>query len=144
MGSTQGKAGKPAIIPADEASALDHFCPDLSNWPQSWRYEEAGVAIGQEIVGHLKPFLLDLMCQPLADKTRARHRDRLWMLGGEIIWRRHDDPDLAKRSVNELIGNFIEEDGGPLIWPRITEAEQNAFDATCRKLYRFLQQEKTP
>jgi len=84
------------------------------------------------------------MCQPLADKTRARHRDRLWMLGGEIIWRRHDDPDLAKRSVNELIGNFIEEDGGPLIWPRITEAEQNAFDATCRKLYRFLQQEKTP
>jgi len=34
--------------------------------------------------------------------------------------------------------NCLEEDGGPLIYPRITEAQQRSFDATCRKLYRFL------
>ena len=38
--------------------------------------------------------------------------------------------------------DLIEEDGGPLIWPRITESAQNAFDATCRKLYRFLNQRR--
>jgi hypothetical protein len=35
---------------------------------------------------------------------------------------------------------LVEEDGGPLIWPRISETELNAIDATCRKLYRFLNQ----
>jgi len=101
------------------------------------------VAVGQDIVTHLKPFLLDLLRQSLTDKTRARHRDHLWMLGGEIIRRRHDDPDLTKQPVNELLLYLIEEEGGPLIWPRITESHQNSFDATCRKLYRFLQQGKT-
>jgi len=37
-----------------------------------------------------------------------------------------------------LIRRLIEEDGGPRIRPRISETEQNAIDATCRKLYRFL------
>ena len=63
------------------------------------------------------------------------------MLGGEIIRRRYDDPDLAKQPINDLLSNLIEEEGGPLIWPRITETSQRAFDATCRKLYRFLQQQ---
>jgi hypothetical protein len=40
--------------------------------------------------------------------------------------------------VGQAIAALIEEEGGPLIWPRITEAEQNSFDATCRKLYKFL------
>jgi hypothetical protein len=43
-----------------------------------------------------------------------------------------------------LLFNFIEEEGGPLIWPRISESGQNSFDATCRKLYRFLQQCEIP
>ena len=64
------------------------------------------------------------------------------MLGGEIIRRRQDDPDLAKQPAPELLFNLVEEDGGPLIWPSITESTQNAFDATCRKLYRFLNQQK--
>ena len=28
--------------------------------------------------------------------------------------------------------------GGPLMWPRISESEQNSLDTTCRKLNRFL------
>ena len=83
--------------------------------------------------------MLNLLDQPLADKTRNRHRDHVWMLGGEIIHRRHDDASLAKLTVEDAIFSLIEEEGGPLIWPRITESEQKSFDATCRKLYRFLQ-----
>jgi hypothetical protein len=88
----------------------------------------------------LKPFLLELLRRPLADTTRARHRDHLWMLGGEMIRRRREDPDLATQPVKRLLFNLIEEEGGSLIWPRITETAQKSFDATCRKLYRFLQQ----
>jgi len=39
--------------------------------------------------------------------------------------------------VDKAIDELIEEEGGPLIFPRITEVEQNSFDATCRKLYKF-------
>ena len=75
----------------------------------------------------------------LLAKTLARHCDPLEMLGGELIRRRQDDPDLAKQRVEHLLLSLIDEDGGPLIWPRITETAQRSFDATCRKLYRFLQ-----
>ena len=63
------------------------------------------------------------------------------MLGGEMIRRRQNDPDLTKQPTRDLLFNLIEE-GGPLIWPSITESAQNAFDATCRKLYRFLNKQK--
>ena len=56
------------------------------------------------------------------------------MLGGEIIRRRHDDQDLTKQPVGDLLSTLIEEDGGPLIWPRVTETTQRELDATCRKL----------
>ena len=48
-----------------------------------------------------------LLQQGLADKTFARLRDHIEMLGGEIIRRRYDDPDLAKRPINELLSNLI-------------------------------------
>lgn len=140
MGGTHNKVSRSSIIRADaiDAVALDRFCPDLAEWPRSWRAEDSDVVVGQNIVELLKPFLHELLRQQLADKTLRRHRDHIWMLGGEIIRRRHDDPDLCKQPVKSLIFNLVEEEGGPLIWPRITESEQNSFDATCRKLYRFL------
>jgi len=35
------------------------------------------------------------------------------------------------------LDDLIEGDGGPLMWPRITELEQHSLDATGRKLHRF-------
>ena len=64
------------------------------------------------------------------------------MLGREIIRRTYEDPGVAKQPAYDLFMNFIEEEGGPLTWPSITESAQNAFDATCRKLYGFLDQQK--
>ena len=144
MGTQDQKRRKKAAIIACEVAAqsLAHYCPDLETWPNSWEIERGDVAIGQRIVEVLKPFLLDLLRHGLTDKTLARHRDHLWMLGGEVIARRHDDAKLCKRPVEDVLFDLIEEEGGPLIWPNITESKQNAFDATCRKLYRFHAQGK--
>jgi hypothetical protein len=132
---------KGTIIPARSAE-IDKLCADLANWPNVWAIEHSDLAVSQCIIELIQPFLIDLLQQGLVDKTLARHRDHLQMLGGEIIRRRHDDPDLAKQYVGDLLLNLVEDDGGPLIWPRITESAQNAFDATCRKLHRFLNQQK--
>lgn len=128
-------------IPAGSTTG-DQPCPELVTWPELWKIEHNDVAIGQRIVDAIQPFLIDLQQHGLADTTLARHCDHLQMLGGEIIRRRHDDPDLARQPVHDLVFHLVEEDGGPLIWPRITESAQNAFDATCRKLYRFLSRRK--
>ena len=114
-----------------------------SVWPELWKVEHSDSAIGRCLVVLIEPFLIDLLQHGLADKTLARHRGHLQMLGGEIIRRRHQDPELAKQPVEDLLINLIKEDYGPLIWWRITESAQNAFDATCRKLYRFLHQRRT-
>ena len=143
MASHPREVDKALIIPPDAVTAaLEQYRPDLGNWPQSWRIEDQNVPIGERIVESLKPFLINLLMQGLADKTLARHRDHMWLLGGEIIRRRHDDPDRAKMPVEDLLFDLLEDEGGPLIWPRITASEQNAFDATCRKLYRFRNQAK--
>ena len=115
-------------------------CPDLEDWPRRWQCEAADLAAGTAIVATFKLFLLDLLRRKASKTTFNRDRGNLWQVGGEIIRRRHDDPDLKRLPIDQLIRLLVEEDGGPLIWPLISEAEQNAIDATCRKLYRFLNQ----
>ena len=113
-------------------------CPDLDDWPMRWQYEAADLAPGIAIVAMFKPFLLDLLRRKASKTTFNRDRRNLWQLGGEIIRRRHEDPDLKRLPIDKLLRQLVEDDGGPLIWPRISETEQNAIDATCRKLNRFL------
>lgn len=82
--------------------------------------------------------MLHLLDQGLAQATVRRHRDNLWLLGGELIRRRYEDDDLAQQDVTIALQELIEGDGGPLMLPRITEAEQDSLDATSRKLHRFM------
>jgi hypothetical protein len=124
--------------PAATAEALTKLCPDLESWPQRWRYQDSDIAVGERIVERFTPFLLHLLGQGLATGTLERHRDHLWMLGGEIIRRLHQESSLRRKSINAVILQLIDDECGPLIWPRITEQQQNSFDATCRKLHRFL------
>lgn len=125
------------ILTPHDAQRLRQACPDLDKWPKLWHYEPADIVVGQKIVRALIPFLLELLDQGLAKKTVRRHRDNLWLLGGELIRRRYDDHALARRNVRDALQQLIEADGGPLMWPRITQEEQDSLDATCRKLYRF-------
>ena len=96
------------------------------------------MAPGRAIVAVFKPFLLDLLHRKVSKTTFNRDRLNLWQAGGAMIQCRHGDPALKRLSIEILIRDMIEEDGGPLLWPRISESEQKALDATCRKFYRFL------
>jgi len=138
MSSKSQSVGKSPIIADDDlAQALAKYCPDLENWARSWCYEQSDLVQGQRIVKFVKPFLLHLLNQRLSAKTLRKHRDHLWMLGGEVIRRRQENSTLRRVAVERATFALLDEDGGPLIWPRISESEKDAFDATCRKLYQF-------
>lgn len=131
---------------AEDAFSLEIRCAqrlrkavlDLDDWPRSWHVDSADIPVGQQIVQVLTPFLLHLLDQGLANATMRRHRDNLWTLGGELIRCLYDDDELARKNVKDALLQLIEGDRGPLMWPRITEPEQDSLDATCRKLNRFL------
>jgi hypothetical protein len=143
MGRRRPGIDKQGIVPSADAALLLQACPDLDDWPLRWQCEAADLAPGTAIVATFKPFLLDLLRRKASKTTFNRDRRNLWLVGGEIIRRRYDDLDLKRLPINKLIRQMIEEDGGPLIWPPISETEQNAIDATCRKLYRFLNDSKS-
>jgi hypothetical protein len=126
------------VTPCASIDTLITLCPDLEGWPRSWSDNPHGIAAGEQIVEYIKPFLRQLLAAELATKTVRRHRDHLWMLGGEVIHRLEDDDSLRAFNIDQPSALLVEEDGGPLVWPHITESQQNAFDATCRKFYRYL------
>ena len=119
---------------------LEQVCPELGGWPSSWHVEPPDIAIGQQIVRALKPFLIHLLDQGLARTTIHRHANNLWLLGAQIIRRRYDEDELSRRDAAGAIGQLIGRDGGPLVWPRITDTAQDSLDITCRKLDRFIRE----
>jgi hypothetical protein len=125
------------VSPADEA-LLRKACPDLDEWPMRWRYDEKDLAPGAAIVAAFKPFLLAMLHKPLAKRTFNRHRDNLWLVGGELIRRRRESTRFERMPIDKLIREMIDDDTGPLITSHISETLQEEVDATCRKYYRFM------
>jgi hypothetical protein len=140
-GPAKAAAEAEAVLTAEPACADDKlaaYCPDLDEWPMSWRYEARDVAPGRQLMACFKPFLRHLLDLGLSGKTLRRHRDNLWLLGGELIRSLHEAPRLRRRLIDQLVLAAVDEDGGPLIRHGASETQQRSFDATCRKLYRFL------
>jgi hypothetical protein len=121
------------------ATAVSACCRDLDNWPRSWMGLEKDLPPGEQLLACLRPFIEHLASSSLSPKTIRNHLDNLWMLGGEIIRDLHEDPSLRKVATERLLRKVVHEDGGPLIH-NASEDEQRSFDATCRKLHRFLSQ----
>ena len=121
-----------------DIDTLARLCPDLASWPQRWRGNDSDIPFGERIVESMAPFLIHLLHQGLATKTLQRHRDHLWMLGGEVIRHLCDDPALRRKPASVVLLQSMDSECGPLIWPRITQQQQDSFDATCRKFYQFL------
>jgi hypothetical protein len=119
---------------------LEKYCPDLDDWARHWCYESRDLACGQQFVEHITPFLRQLLRSGLAPRTLRRHRDYLRVLGAEVIRRIQEDPPLRKHSMQDVLLRLLEDDGGPLVYPSLSESDQIAFDGTCRKLFRFLNQ----
>ena len=107
----------------------------------SWMGSEKDVPPGEELVRCFRPFLEDLLASVLSPKTIQRHVDNLWALGGEIIRDLNENPSLRRKSIAQVLEDRIDEEGGPLVYALESEEPlQRAFDSTCRRLYRFLQQ----
>src|SRR5215471_10319414 len=83
-------------------------------------------------------FLRHLLSLKLSRKTLHKHRDNLWLLGGQLIRDLHEAPRLRKRPIEEVVLTALDDEGGPLISHGACEDQQRSFDATCRKLYHFL------
>jgi hypothetical protein len=132
--------GRLDSLPAQQAAAdpLQSYCPDLDQWPHSWAYEARDIPSGLRMVECFKPFLRDLLALHLSRKTLRQHRDNIWALGGEVISRLQMDSGLRRRPIEQVVLNLIGDDGGPLLSHGPSDAEQRSFDATCRKLSRFL------
>src|ERR1700730_12832240 len=136
----KGVAGRPDSLPAQQIAAdpLQSYCPDLDQWPRSWAYEARAIPHGLRIVACFKPFLCAMLARSLSRKTLRLHRDNVWVLGGEVISRFQMHSSLRRRPVEQVVLDLIGDDGGPLLSHGPSEAEQRSFDATCRKLFRFL------
>lgn len=135
----EAKAERRATSTQAPYPTLQAYCPDLPEWPQRWRIEERDLVPGQALLELFTPFLEHLRAHSgLARKTLRRHRDNLWMLGGDMIGRLHEEPALRTRSLRDILLELLDDDeGGPLIHP-MSEEDQRSVDSTCRKLNAFL------
>ncbi len=115
---------------------LEHYCRNLDGWPRSWMGLEKDLPPGEQLVALFRPFLEHLAASNLSAQTIQTHVDNLWVLGGEFIRDLNDNPPLRKKPVEQTLANMIEH-GGPLLYHG-GEDQQRSFDATCRKLRRFL------
>ena len=95
---------------------------------------------GEKLVACFRPFLEDLVASDLSPKTIQKHVDNVWALGGEIIRDLNESPSLRRKNIEQILQDRIDEEGGPLLYGMDSEEQQRAFDATCRKLHRFLSQ----
>jgi hypothetical protein len=91
---------------------------------------------GEQLIALFRPFLERLAASDLSPKTVQKHVDNVWALGGEFIRDLHNDPALRKKPVDLVLRRMIEY-GGTLLYHG-GEDQQRSFDATCRKLQRFL------
>jgi hypothetical protein len=126
---------KATLAPSD-ASA---YCKDLDRWARSWMGLEKDLLPGEALVVCFRPFIEHMASSGLAPRTIRRHVDNLWLLGGEIIRDLNYNPSLRKKTAEQLLRHAVYDDGGPLIHNG-SEEDQRSFDATCRKLHRFLSQ----
>ena len=120
-----------------KAVNLEKLKEEMDRWPKAWAGFDADIPFGKEIVEVMRLFLMAMVAEQLSYTTINRHMNGLWLLGGEIIYRVNTDPELKNVAGKNLIMRFVDEEGGPISRHLATEEEQRAFDATCKKLYRF-------
>jgi len=117
---------------------------DFLEWPRDWMESEKDLKIGKDMLNSFTPFIKSLIDDGLAAKTIKNHMANLCLLGSEII-RRLNDGDAAYRKLptNRIVLEYIDDQHGPLLsfWDPNDSTELaylKAFDATCRKLYKFI------
>ena len=116
----------------------ESICPDFLEWPERWAGVEEDVAYGRGVRDAMRPFVAHLIAQGLKEKTVRSHMDNLWLLGGEVV-RSAGMSEEYGVPPEENLRRHVDEEGGPYCRHLHAESEQTSFDATCKKLHRFLE-----
>jgi|SRR5665213_3514080 len=124
-------------IDAEPSPRFEEDYLDIDHWPRAWRVEAEDLARGKVIVDLFKVFLVHQLTLARSRKTLRVHRDNLRALGGQMIRLWHEKPSLRKRGILRVLLEAIDDDGGPIVYPSLSESEQRSFDCTCRLLHRF-------
>jgi len=109
----------------------------IATWPKAWSYDAGSEAFGEKLVREIEPFV-DFIAKKLAVRTVDRHLNSLFLMGGEIISELAVDEEYDVDPL-ETLRNSVEDEGGPLCSHLHTEADERSYEATCRKLHRFLE-----
>jgi hypothetical protein len=109
----------------------------MDSWPESWAGLPEDVPVGKGLVAELRPFVIHLEQRGLAAATIRGHVNGLWVIGGEIIRRLPQGSRPRKVNARKLLLDAIDLGEAPLA-NGVSEADQNAIDATARRLLRFL------
>jgi|WetSurMetagenome_2_1015567.scaffolds.fasta_scaffold67866_2 hypothetical protein len=123
------------------SSRIEKLWVDLYEWPERWEGVLEDVAYGEGIIEIYKPFVEELLSR-YSLKTVKRHLDNLWLLGGELIRDINMDPDDREKTPMKLLLDNIDENGGPGCIHLDTDEDFRSYDATCRKLFKFLRERK--
>lgn len=111
---------------------------EINGWVKSWMIETEDIHIGGELEEVFKAFMLSPEITKLTDRTVKKHLENLFILGGQIISNINIDNDLRRKNGIDLLMESIDEDGGPYTSHIESESELRSFDATCKKLYKFM------
>ena len=121
---------------------IETICPDFQEWPDSWKGEDNDVPFGEGLIEAFRPFIQSLIDAGWTKKTIRNHIDNLWLLGGEIIREVNTFNEYRRMNPRQKLLETIGPEGGPYCRHLDSEEESRSFDATCRKLYKYLMEEK--
>ncbi|MDI7269417.1 MAG: hypothetical protein QME96_15625, partial [Myxococcota bacterium] len=113
----------------------------MEPWPRSWRGSDADIPVGEGLVAEMKPFIAHLCSLDLAPSTVHDHLDSCWIIGGEIIRDVVGQPERRELPPRRLLMESMAYGMAPFVGGA-TEEEQRSFDATARRLLRFLTSRK--
>lgn len=120
------------------------LCPDFYDWPIRWHGVKEDIEVGRRILARFEPYVVELCHTGLTQKTKKRHLDNLWLLGGEIV-RRVSVFDEYQENIERITQESVDEEGGPSTRHLQTEDEIRSFNSTCRKLAKhFIGSESHP
>ena len=120
----------------------DTILRGCDKWPKQWMGTDEDVPYGQGLVEAMRPFIAALIEDGISDRTLRTHLEKLWLLGGEIIRDVSMSEEYEEIAPTDKLKESIGPDGGPYCRHLSSGGEQRSFDATCGKLWRFLERQK--
>jgi hypothetical protein len=96
---------------------------------------------GRAVGGLLPPFPGRTGRFGAVAEDHSENVDNLWALGGEIIRNLNETPSLRSKSIEDILGDRIDDEGGTLVYAlESEELQQRSLDSTCKKFYLFRRQ----